>query len=115
MGGAVVGGFLLREQIRYDEAVRDFEKVERRYERAATVDERSALATELQLVYDREDDRYGRRNLALGVAAGYWVLSILDAAVSFAQPWGEVGVQGPRRFGLVAEPTRGELAAQVCF
>jgi hypothetical protein len=115
LGGIVAGGYLLHHQIRYDEAVRDFEKVKQRYERAATVEERDELGLQLQLLYDREDDRYGRRNLALEIAAGYWVFSVLDAALSFAEPWGDVGVQGPRRFGLVVEPSRGEFAAQMSF
>lgn len=115
LGGILAGGYLLDQQTRYDEAVRAFEKVESRYERSTSVDERYTLGTELQRLYDEEEDRYRRRNVALGVAGGYWVLSLLDAAVSFSEPWGDVGVQGGRRFGLVVEPGRGELAAQVCF
>jgi hypothetical protein len=65
---------------------------------------------------DRDGAR-DARDLAAWVAAGVWGLSLLDTALSFQEPWGDVPVEGSSTgtIGWAVDPARGEVAALVRF
>jgi hypothetical protein len=64
---------------------------------------------------DRDSAR-DARDVALWAAAGVWGLSLLDTALSFQEPWGDIPVEGSAgTIGWTADPVRGELAAVVRF
>ncbi len=116
LGAIAVGAWTLHEMDDYDAVVNDLTKVDRRFTAATTVDERNALFEEREVLFETVDDAFRARKIAVAAAGAFWVLGMIDAALSFGEPWGgrDVGAGGTN-LGLSADPVNGRLAAQVRF
>ena len=75
----------------------------------------SALLRNLQRLEQDEEDRRRDRNLALAVAGGTWLLSVLDTAISFGRVWGGESVRDGTSLGIVPVPEKRALAARLRF
>jgi hypothetical protein len=115
LAGLAVGTVFLKQQMDYDESVSELERVDSRLATSTSISERDALLLERERLFDRADNDYRSRNLALGFAAGVWALSVADAALAFDRRWGDTRVRGGSGFGLAVDPARGELAARLHF
>jgi TM2 domain-containing membrane protein YozV len=76
----------------------------------------AALAQRDGRLRDVEDAR-SARDVALWVAGGVWGLAMLDTALSFQEPWGDIPVEGTSTgtVGWTVDPLRGALAARLRF
>jgi hypothetical protein len=62
------------------------------------------------------DQTRNERDTAFKILAGYWGLSLLDAALSFESPWGDVPVGSPHSsLHWRVDPARGVLAGELRF
>jgi hypothetical protein len=116
MGAAGAIGWLIHEQDRYNDAVRDYEKVNARLGAAWEIEELEILRERGNRLFEEVDDRYRNRNIALGIVGGYWGLAILDTALSFGEPWGRKRVSpGGSSLGWSVDPARGRVGARIRF
>ncbi|HMB71662.1 MAG TPA: DUF5683 domain-containing protein [bacterium] len=115
-GGVLAASYLLWRQ---DEVYREEAGLEQAEARLASNPTAESTAQRDGRLRDLDDAR-GVRDWALRIAVGYWALSLLDTALTFNEPWGEVPVapsedSAPATVGWAVDPLRGALAARVRF
>lgn len=112
-GGILAASYLLWRQ---DELNREEAGLRQAELRLAESPGPDAMLRQEGRLRDTESAR-DARDLALWIAAGAWGVSLLDTALSFQEPWGEVPVEGGRTgtVGWTVDPLRGALAARVRF
>lgn len=112
-GGIAAASYLIWRQDDLDRADAGLVQAEARL--AAIPDAENAARRDGRL-RDVEDARRDRDH-AVWIAAGYWGLSLLDTALSFQEPWGDIPVEGTSTgtVGWAVDPRRGTLAARIRF
>jgi len=112
-GGILAASYLV---LRQDEVYREEAGLEQAVARLAADPGPEATAQRDGRLRDLDDAR-SARDLAMWVAAATWGISLLDAALSFQEPWGDVPVEGTSTgaVGMVVDPLHGALAARVRF
>ncbi|MBZ0268161.1 hypothetical protein K8I85_08390 [bacterium] len=114
-GAALAGVWMMNRQDEYAKAVTDYRKAHHRFLAAQTVEEQENYAGLQEDRYNTVEDRKRDRDVAIGILGGYWLLSMVETALSFDESWGSHPVRQGGSMGLMVDPMEGAVAAQWKF